>query len=349
MKLLLVFTLAATVCPILADNANRSDEESSAIRESAAAFCTEVRRERIEGLPTPEQLQRLSSLITPELHSVIERARTLQQEQIRTQPDEKPDWIEGDLFSSLFEGVSTWGLGEVFTAPTVDATVKVDQTHAESQQDPVSWTDTLVFKRRGKRWLLNDIMMGGNSEFNADTTLRSRLPGGIKESQDHDSPDGKWRVTFVRAGDDLKRVTLTDKVGHSEPIVLFRDKMDRPCTFPTWLIWSPDGKMLALRPGDSPRFTSTLVFRLVDQKWTSVVFPEFYPAEKKTLAENGFHERDSLNDAEFWQDDKTLVIHYFGSFTNGDDGDGFDKLISIRIDDKGTASVVVSVDTPAGY
>ncbi len=347
MKLMLLLSLAS-LTSAFAQDAKSVATESDAIKAIAAGFCTEVRRERIEGLPAPEQLRRLSSFITPQLHAAIERARALQKEQMSRRPDDKPDWIEGDLFSSSFEGVTSWELGEVFTAPSVDATVKVLQSYVEAGQKPVTWTDTLVFMRQGKRWLVNEILMGGKWSFGGGGTLRGRLPGGIQESHDHTSPDGRWRVTFLREGDDLKRVTITDNKGRSSPVVLFGDKADAPCTFPTWLIWSPDGGMLALRPGDNPRFTSTLVYRLKDEKWMPVTLPRFYAEERKTIAANGFREREDINDAAYWQDDRTLVVHYFGEFTNGDDSDGFDKLISVRIDDKGQGVIVESVDAPGG-
>jgi hypothetical protein len=322
------------------------EKQRVALRAAATAFCTAVRHERIEGLPTADQLQRLSPLITPELHAIIERARVIQAKQQREQPDEKPEWIEGDLFSSLFEGVSTWEVGDAFHAPTVDATVELKQSFKDPYLGPVTWTDKLVFQLQNQRWLVNDIAMDDKWDPNVRKTLRSRLPGGIKETTDHDSRDGDWHVTFQREGDNLKHVTITDKKSEAKPMVLFGDKADCPCTFPTWLVWSPDGRMLALRPGDSPRFTDTLVFRLVGRTWLPVTLPELYAEERKTLAANGFSERESLKDAEGWQDSSTLVIHYFGNFTKGDEGDGFDKFMSVRIDQAGQASVVRAVDTP---
>jgi len=213
--------------------------ERNAIRSAAQTFCTELRREPIQGLPTDAQLQRLSPLITPELTAIFKRARILQQEQMTRHPDEKPYWIEGDLFSSLVEGVTSWKLGEVFSAPTVDATVKVIQTYSEPNPDPVTWTDTLVFKRRGGAWLLDDIRMGGDWAFRSGSSLRSQLPGGAQEHEDHSSLNERWQVKF------------------------------------------------------------------------------------------------------------TLVVKYFGSFEKGDEGDGFHKLVSVRIDSNGSAKVIEAVDAPA--
>ena len=74
--------------------------------------------------------------------------------------------------------------------------------------------------------------------------------------------------------------------------------------------------------------------------------PEFYPVETKTMAANKFRETDRLVDAEYWQDAATLVVKYFSSWTNGDDGDGFSKFISIRVGPKDTGIMVEAVDTP---
>jgi hypothetical protein len=264
----------------------------------------------------------------------------------RRHPDDKPYWIEGDLFSSSFEGVTSWELGEVFSAPTVDATVRVKRTYELPNEKPVSWTDTLVFKKRGQHWLLDDIHMGGEWDFKSGSSLRSILPGGGKDYQDHPSLDERWFVRFSRDGDEVTRVTIEPIDKSSGPITLYGHKTDESCPMPTWVVWGPNGDMIALRLGDGPRFTRTLIFRLVGSTWKPVAMPEFYPKEKKTMASNGFEERDCLIDAEHWQDASTLVLKYFSSFDKGDEGDGYHKFVSVRIDSEGKARVIAAVDVP---
>lgn len=320
--------------------------ERAAIRSAAQAFCTELRREPIRGLPTDAQLQRLSAHLTPELQQLFRIAKAIQSEQIRKHPDEKPYWIEGDLFSSLFEGVSSWSLGEVFSAPTVDATVKVVQTYSEPNPEPVTWTDTLVWKRRGQQWLLDDVLMGGEWAFKSGRSLRSQLPGGAHDDEDHVSLDERWQIKFTRAGDAVSRITVEATDQSTEPQTLYGEKEEDVCVMPTWVIWSPHSDMIALRLGEGHRFTQTLIFRLAGKVWLPVVMPEFYPKEKKTLLSHGFRERDRLVDAERWQDARTLVVKYFGSFEKGDEGDGFHQFVSIRVDAQGGAEVVEAVDVP---
>jgi len=324
----------------------KPDDHHAPLRDAATAFSTALRAEVIHGLPSEAALKRLQPHLTPELHSLIVKARVEQQKQMRQHPDEKPNWIEGDLFGSLFEGVTKWEPGSAFSAPGVDATVKVKLTYVEGAQPPVNWTDTLVFKQRDGKWLLNDIRMGGEWAFKAGDSLRGRLPGGWKTGEDHDSPDERWHVDFERDGDEVKTITVQAVDKSSAPVVLYGDGHDKPCPLPSWVLWSPDCDLLAVRLGDSERFTHTRIFRLTKNDWSEVRMPEFYPVEMKTMAASKFRETDRLVDAEYWQDAATLVVKYFSSWTNGDDGDGFSKFISIRVGPKDTGIIVEAVDTP---
>ncbi len=344
LSLLLITTLA---CGAIALGVEPTvAQERQALREVSSKFCTEVRREVIRGLPSAEQLQRLSPLITPELCALFEQARVYQELQMRRHPDEKPPWIEGDMFSSLFEGVTSWEVGDVFSAPSVDPWARVKQTYAEAGQKPESWTDTIVFKQRGGRLLVDDMRMGGDWDFNTGTSLRGGLPGGLREGDDHASFDERWKVSFTRDGDSVTRVVIKSEGKDAKATTLFGGKSDEPCPMPVWVVWSPDCQRLAVRLGDGPRFSRTRIFRLVKNAWVPVAMPAFYPKEKKTMEENGFKERDSLVDADHWHDARTLVVKYFASYTKGDEGDGYHQFVSVRISDDGKAVVQGAVDVP---
>jgi hypothetical protein len=344
---LLLILAAAFLCadvlaasPTLAEETAARAAEKTALLAAAERFYTELRKEPVYGIPSEDQMQRLGSLITPELRTIFERARVLQEEQIRNYPDEKPRWIEGDLFSSSFEGATSWELGEAFHAPSAEATVKVNQTYSESNEDIVSWTDTFVFRQEEGAWLLDDIRMGGEWAFKSGASLRGMLPGGGKDYEDHFSLDERWRVAFERDGDEVVRVAVRP-AGFAEPAtVLFGGEGDEPCPMPTWVVWSPEDDRIALRLGDGPRFTRTLIFQLLEDHWVSVPMPEFFPEERKALEENGFRERDRLVDAERWHDANTLVVKYFGLFEKGDEGDGYHREVHLRVDPEGNAAVV---------
>jgi hypothetical protein len=331
---------AGAASPALAEETAARAAERAALLSAAERFCTELRKEPVYGIPSEGQMRRLGPLVTPELRTIFERASVLQEEQIRNYPDEKPRWIEGDLFSSSFEGATSWELGEAFHAPSAEATVKVNLRYSESNEDIVSWTDTFVFRNGEGAWLLDDIRMGGEWAFKSGDSLRGMLPGGGKDDGDHFSLDERWRVAFERDGDEVVCVTVCP-AGFAEPAtVLFGGEGDESCPMPTWVVWSPEEDRIALRLGDGPRFTRTLVFRLEKDRWVSVPMPEFFPEERRALEENGFRERDRLIDAERWHDANTLVVKYFGLFEKGEEGDGYHREVHLRVDPEGNAAVV---------
>ncbi len=77
-------------------------------RAAATKFYQTYLKLNIRGLPDPEEHKQLVLLLERSLGQLIEAARLEQVEFIKEHPDEKPPWIEGDLFSSLFEGAQTF-------------------------------------------------------------------------------------------------------------------------------------------------------------------------------------------------------------------------------------------------
>jgi hypothetical protein len=315
---------------------------------AATTFCSELHQERISGLPSPEQWKRLAPLVTPELYSIFGQALHYQQEQIRKHPDEKPYWVEGDLFGSFYEGVTSWEIGEPSASPGVDATVRVNNTYLATGQAPITWADTLVFKQRDGRWLLDDIRMGSDWDFESGESLRSGLPGGIREEEDHDSPDGRWHIVFTREADEVTRITIAPTDASAPPVILFGEN-DETCRFPTFLVWSPTGDMFAISLGDGVRFRRSVVYRHMDARWQQVDGLKSFPEKKHAWIADGLHERNHTVEARYWQDASTLVLHYFGIYVKqdgSDESEGYDELLSVRIAAEGKASVVDSVMTP---
>lgn len=345
---LFLLLLSAATCLHAAPKAPATSDPGVSLHAAAQAFCTALHAKRIEGYPTPSQLKRLSPLITPTLRDLLQRGYATQQRQQKAHPDEKPDWIEGDLFSSSFEGVTQWKLGAEYHAEGVDATVKVQQTYAETNQAPVTWTDTLVFKPQGQGWALDDIRMGSDWAFKAGDSLRGRLPGAEHFTEDHTSPDEHWKLHFQRMGTAVVKISVEPADASAPPTVLFGQEAQTPCPLATWVVWGPDGNLLAIRLGESERFTHSLIYRHTKEGWQPVAMPEFYPNKKQTMKADGFHEVGSEIDALRWEDARTLLVQYLGEFVNDatKDSDGYAQLISVRIPEAGLAKIVGAVEMP---
>lgn len=127
------------------------------------------------GIPDAAQLTKLAPMLTAELQRLFVAAKKEQQRCAKQFPDDKPPWIEGDIFSSNFEG---------FTRFRVDAskgrgggravTVRFEYVEGKSG---VKWTDVLVLRNESGRWRVEDILYRAKFAFTSGfgTNLKDSL------------------------------------------------------------------------------------------------------------------------------------------------------------------------------
>jgi len=145
----------------------------------ARAFYSELRRLGVLGLPGEGQWAILEPFCSGTLGGALERAVGEQEAFIRRHPDEKPPWIEGDLFSSLFEGPRQFQIGLVEIRGET-AEVAVDCTHTEGGET-VTWRDTLILVKEEGKWLIDDVSYGGTWDFANSGTLKEALVPEVVE------------------------------------------------------------------------------------------------------------------------------------------------------------------------
>ncbi|HWA13206.1 MAG TPA: hypothetical protein VHA15_08940 [Burkholderiales bacterium] len=127
----------------------------------------------VVGAPDEKQLKVLAPHLGRELRVLLEQARKRQLEDIARAPGDKPAFADGDLFSSLFEGPTSFKVG---VDETTGDTHRVSVQLAYDRQQPVvSWTDKVVVKNEDGRPVVVDIEYGGNWDFGNKGTLVSVL------------------------------------------------------------------------------------------------------------------------------------------------------------------------------
>lgn len=132
-------------------------------REAARDFYEVVQVEKIDGLPEGKAWKKLEPLVTPELAKSVRVAQKYQKDFMKENPGEKPPWVEGDLFGSLFEGAQKREPG----VPKVNgnvAEVPVKMAYSDRGQT-VKWTDILILKRVSRGWLVDNLRYGGKWPF----------------------------------------------------------------------------------------------------------------------------------------------------------------------------------------
>lgn len=125
------------------------------------------------GLPQRADLPAYDAFLCPALAQAI-RAAQVRQEQARAEhPDDKPPFVEGDLFSSLFEGPDGF---EVRDTAVTGAAARVEMAMSNGQGEAARhWKDTLDLTLDDGIWCISDVEYGGQWPFANKGRLSSTL------------------------------------------------------------------------------------------------------------------------------------------------------------------------------
>lgn len=149
----------------------------------------------ISGAPSHKELQALKPLLAAELHDLLDQARRRRDADRAEAPAEKPAFAEGDLFSSLFEGPTSYQVGvDEVTGEVHRVSV---QLAYDLQQPVVSWTDKVVVVSEAGKWVVADVEYGGNWDFGNKGSLVSLLKQALAPRV-ASGVLGKWVVTGHR-------------------------------------------------------------------------------------------------------------------------------------------------------
>lgn len=282
--------------------------------EAAKAFYTGLRG-KPTGLPKDEAWAALKPRVTPELAAAIEAAQNEQARFMKEQPDEKPPWIEGDLFSSLFEGWQEFSVGKArIKGESAQVPLAFSYTEGGSTS---KWTDTIILARPNgsKGWLVEDLHYGGGWDFSNKGTLLDALA----PAPDRISPDGRFEfVPFsadeVDAGKPAFGVLekATGKLIWSAP-----DDLGDPERPEETILWSPNSRRFALTSRTGTRHLSCFLFGWKDSTFVPLSWKDSARLEEltdlKMLAEakrDGFTKNASLGQLIV---DDTVPVRWVGT------------------------------------
>jgi len=132
---------------------------------------------KVIGVPTAAELKAFAPYLSEELRGLLEQARKRHDDDVARTPADKPSFADGDLFSSLFEGPTSFKVG----ADEVTGDIhRISVQLAYDRQQPVmSWTDKAVVKLENGKPIIADIEYGGNWEFGNKGALVSMLKNAL--------------------------------------------------------------------------------------------------------------------------------------------------------------------------
>ena len=183
---LILVALASVGCQEREDKAGAVAPQASAQRTAEAScknsdaaqaardFYARIMADAPSGLPSSESMLKLAPLMTSSMRAAVEKARVRQQAFIAAHPDDKPGFIEGSLFTSLFEGPSV--LESATATDSGDrAVVDVGFVHAEAGAEAFRWKDQALLRCEQNHWRLDDVRYGGDWDFASKGQLKQAL------------------------------------------------------------------------------------------------------------------------------------------------------------------------------
>jgi hypothetical protein len=122
------------------------------------------------GLPTAAQQKELAPYLSRRLLGLMDAARAYSEKEAKAHPDDKPPFVDGCLFASLFEGPRSFKVGTT-VAEGKDSKVKVHFTADEG----VAWDDEVVVVKEDGRDVIDDVVLSGIGQFNPPGRLSTNL------------------------------------------------------------------------------------------------------------------------------------------------------------------------------
>jgi hypothetical protein len=152
------------------------------------AFYDAYLKAKVSGIPDAKARAPFTPLISSKLDKLLADADAAEQLHFRLTKNEEPPLVEGDPFSSLFEGATSYKLGAC-TEKAAAATCPVELTYVGNAGDkPVLWTDTAMLVKQGDDWVLDDIVFGATWDFGNKGHMQDLLAEVAKYSKEQTAP-----------------------------------------------------------------------------------------------------------------------------------------------------------------
>jgi hypothetical protein len=168
-----------TALPVRADDA----APDTAVTGAANGFYSLAVGARLTsggGIPDAAARIRYAPLLSPRLNKALADAAAAEA-RFKTRNKDSAPLIEGDIFSSLFEGPGTWKVGACHgDANTQRCAIAL--TRQDPGQKPVAWTDTLILANSGGGWKVDDIAYDANFAFGNTGSLSEMLKMVLSEA-----------------------------------------------------------------------------------------------------------------------------------------------------------------------
>lgn len=139
-----------------------------------------------DGIPDGNGRAKYAPFISPALENLLARGNQAEQEFAKTNKD-SPPLIEGDLFTSNFEGATTYKVGACSgdaKAGRCQVTLSYDDRAENPKDKPIVWNDTIDLVATPDGWRVDDISYGGSWDFGNKGRMSETIRGAIANASE---------------------------------------------------------------------------------------------------------------------------------------------------------------------
>lgn len=167
--LILVSVAGCNSAPVVETPAN---EAEAPVKRFLDYYFNEYRR----GLPARSQFPQLASFVTPELLAQFDAALQGAACDAKRYNYEGAPAVEGDLFSSLFEGATSASYRQIARdADTATFAIEWINDDKNLSPDATTWQDRVILVKTGKGWRISDFTHDGDWDFMKDASVSQIL------------------------------------------------------------------------------------------------------------------------------------------------------------------------------
>lgn len=151
--------------------------------QGAADFYRVYVRSHPLGVPNARVRQQLTPFLSPRLLGLLQEAGRAETRYAEATRRENPPLVEGDVFTSLFEGATQYKIGMCEENGEGRAMCEVELSYRVADEGETNWTDTVVLVREDRRYRVDDVIYGGSWAFSNMGRLSEILNSAVAESQ----------------------------------------------------------------------------------------------------------------------------------------------------------------------
>lgn len=170
--------IACLALPLAACSAN-ADEMGRVTNDFYTAYMSVPH----DGIPDADARAKLAPYITRGLENLLDAGENAEARYAKETHNQSPPIVEGDLFTSLFEGATSFKLGAC-KAEGDGGRCAVFLTYDDKSGKPQNWTDTAILKHTNDGWRIDDIAYGGQWAFGNKGRLSDTLKFALRAAAD---------------------------------------------------------------------------------------------------------------------------------------------------------------------